>query len=181
MASDNWRDKAPYRSEFQSSDDEAHIYKASCFCGRVKYDVQGSPLDAKLCHCQDCQVLHGAPFEWVSIFAQDKVRFKRLSLDHLQFYNTKLDRCWTSTNANDRILPAKVRCSHCGTPIADEGRNMWLAYATMFRFREGEVPSAFRHSCHIFYAKRCINLMDDKKKWTGEKDTSEEWTGNEAM
>jgi hypothetical protein len=176
MSTCSWKDKAPYLPHFQKDDKAAVVRGAKCFCGRVEYEVQGNPLDAKLCHCKDCQLLHGAPFEWVTIFEKDNVRFKPTSLDHLHFYNTKLDQSWTSAKAEERNVPVKVRCSHCGTPVADEGRNMWLAYATLFGFQEAEIPAAFRHASHMFYSQRCINMMDDKIKWMGDKDTSEEWT-----
>ena len=47
------------------------------------------PLDSKLCHCRDCQKLHGAPFEWVSIFIKTDARFLS-GLDHLYFWLDEL-------------------------------------------------------------------------------------------
>ena len=155
------------------------VYQASYHCGRVKYEVRGDPLNSKLCHCRGCQKLHGAPFEWVSVFAKDQVRFPvESSLDYLYFYSSELDRGWSSSEAQERILPVKVSCSHCRTPIADEGRSMWLAFATLFGFTvEGNgIPASFQHSCHLFYNQRCINMPDDDKtKWQGHRNKSPEW------
>jgi hypothetical protein len=186
----SWRYLSPYRAEFGSSttttpqvaetdSDEIPIYNASCYCGRVQYQVRGDPANTKLCHCRGCQLLHGAPFEWVSIFSKDNVRFSpSSSLDHLYFYSSELDKGWTNQEANDRILPCKVSCEHCRTPVADEGRHMWLAFNTLFGFmteQEGGIPDAFRHSDHLFYQQRCVDISDDKMKWQGHRNKSPEW------
>ena len=185
--SSNWRENPPYQAHFSApppSITEAStkkIYSASCFCGRVQYQVLGDPMSSKLCHCRGCQMLHGAPFEWVAIFPKPHVRFTPTSsLDHLYFFNSELDQGWTSSSASDRILPTKVSCSHCRTPIADEGRNMWLAYSPLFGFtKEGGIPASFQHQCHLFYSQRCIDMSDDQTKWMGHKEKSAKWRSSE--
>ena len=68
--------------------------------------------------------------------------------NHLYFYSDSLDQGWDTREAQDRVLPVKVSCSHCRTPIADEGRHMWLAFATLFGFTieggDGGIPESFR-------------------------------------
>jgi hypothetical protein len=203
-SSSSWRFLPPYHAEFSSdvssidagkekANDKVPIYNASCYCGRVQYQVRGNPASTKLCHCRGCQLLHGAPFEWVSIFSKDSVRFpsstsSSSSLDHLYFYSSELDQGWTSRVANDRVLPCKVSCAHCRTPVADEGRHMWLAFNTLFGFTiepqqgassssssSSSIPDAFRHSDHLFYQQRCIDINDDKMKWQGHRNKSPEW------
>ncbi len=84
---------------------------------------------------------------------------------------------WGSEEADERRLPGKVSCSHCRTPIADEGRNMWLAFATLFGFTvEAGIPKGFQHSCHLFYRQRCIDMGDDAVKWQGHKNKSNQWS-----
>ncbi len=63
--------------DYASLDDPDFIpkYRAACFCGRVRYEVSGEPVDAKLCHCRVCQQLHGAPVQWAAIFHKHQVRF----------------------------------------------------------------------------------------------------------
>ena len=171
----------PYRINNEGGDNStlpctnsSEQYSASCHCGRVTYVVEGEPEDAKLCHCKGCQELHGAPFEWVAIFHKHRVSFPdRSSLNHLYFYSSEHDRGWDAQQANERILPTKVSCSHCRTPIADEGRNMWLAFATLFNFQNiSKIPIKFKHTCHLFYGQRCIDIPDDKPKWTAHKNHS---------
>lgn len=112
-----------------------NIYDAQCFCGRVRYQVRGEPSSAKLCHCQACQLLHGAPLEWVALFDKQNVRFPDpSSLEYLYFYNSQTDKAWDSSNADRRELPVKVSCTHCRTPIADEGTHLWLGFCPLFGF-----------------------------------------------
>jgi hypothetical protein len=191
----SWRDAAPYSAEFgpflarlesttsaeggrTEEDGAAAAAAASCYCGRVRYQTRGEPLSSKLCHCRGCQLLHGAPFEWVAIFEKEDVKFDPASLEFLYFYSSELDRGWTADRADQRVLPVKVSCSHCRTPVADEGRHMWLAYCPLFGFSsEAGIPESFRHSCHLFYSQRCIDLPDDQTKWTGHRNKSPEWKG----
>jgi hypothetical protein len=167
-------DDTIYNIESHSSDHDDTIYNAKCYCGRVKYQVRGDPTSSKLCHCRGCQQLHGAPFEWVSIFHKHNVRFSPKSLSFLYFYSGETDQGWDSSLANQRILPVKVSCAWCRTPIADEGRNMWLAFTTLFGFSvETGIPKTFQHTNHLFYGQRCIETPDDKVKWTGHKNNSD--------
>lgn len=150
-------------SEYANVEDENFgiKYTASCHCGAVEYQVCADPVDAKLCHCRDCQKLHGAPMQWAAIFHKQDVRLTR-GKNHLKFYNSELGE-WK------RVLPCKVSCDKCGTWIADEGRRMWLAFPTLFDFHGNQVPNAFNPSCHIFYGSRVLHVNDGIPKWSGHK------------
>lgn len=140
-------------------------YAAACHCGAVRYEVRTDPVDAKICHCRDCQVLHGAPMQWAAIFHKRDVRLTA-GIDHLRYYASHSSR-------PERTLPCKVSCARCGTPIADEGRRMWLAFPELFDFgRPRRIPAAFRPTCHIFYGLRVVDVDDDLPKWAGHKDRS---------
>ena len=148
-------------------DDPSFIpkYRARCHCGAVRYEVRADPVDAKLCHCRGCQVLHGAPMQWAAIFHKSDVRLTG-GAEHLRFYDSELDRL-------ERVQPCKVSCARCGTLIADEGRNMWLAFPTLFDFGvPRRVPDAFAPSCHIFYGARAVDVDDELPKWSGHKGQS---------
>lgn len=156
-----------FGTEYVSFDDSAFIpkYRAACFCGQVRYEVSADPVDAKLCHCRACQKLHGAPMQWAAIFHKHHVRFTA-GLDLLRFYHSEQDK-------NERILPCKVSCRQCGTPIADEGRRMWLAFPPLFDFGSGsEMPESFKPTCHLFYGQRVIDVCDNLPKWAGHKNLS---------
>jgi hypothetical protein len=103
--------------------------------------------------------------QWAAIFHKHHVRFST-GIEHLRFYNSELDK-------PGRILPCKVSCALCGTPVADEGRNMWLAFPSLFDFgTPAKVPRAFKPTCHIFHAMRIIDSSDDLPKWSGHKNAS---------
>ena len=140
-------------------------YRASCYCTAVQLEVQADPVDAKICHCRTCQRLHGAPMQWAAIFHKHDVRITK-GTDSLKFYNSE-------QNIPARILPCKVSCNLCGTPIADEGRRMWLAFPSLFDFGfPPKVPQAFRPTCHFFYGSRVVEISDGLPKWSGHKNHS---------
>lgn len=154
--------------DYASPEDTNFIarYRASCFCGAVQYEVCADPVDAKICHCRTCQTLHGAPMQWAAIFHKHHVRFIA-GVAHLSFYNSE-------QNLPERILPCKVRCAKCGTPIADEGRRMWLAFPSLFDFGcLPRVPDSFKPTCHLFYGSRAIESWNDLPRWSGHKNHSE--------
>jgi len=156
-----------FGSDYGSPEDASFVakYSARCLCAEVRYEVRADPVDAKICHCSVCQVLHGAPMQWAAIFHKRDVRFTA-GVEHLRFYNSTLD-------VKERILPCKVACSLCGALIADEGRNMWLAFPTLFDFgTPPRVPEAFKATCHIFYSMRVREVADELPKWSGHKDRS---------
>ncbi len=156
-----------FGADYGSISDPGFIakYRASCYCQTVKYEVNADPVDAKICHCIACQKLHGAPMQWAAIFHKNNVRISQ-GIEHLQFYNSEL-------NQQKRIRPCKVSCSLCGTLIADEGRNMWLAFPSLFKFgREKEIPPKFKPSCHIFYQMRVFEIDDGLPKWAAHKNQS---------
>ncbi len=159
--------KNGFGHKYASLDDSAFIpkYRAACFCGKVRYEVSAEPVDAKICHCRTCQTLHGAPMQWAAIFHKHHVRFTA-GLDQLRFFNSEL-------GINKHILPCKVSCNQCGTPIADEGRRMWLAFPTLFDFGpDTGIPDSFKPTCHLFYGQRVIDISDNLPKWSGHKNHS---------
>ena len=160
--------KNSFGPDYVSTGDQNFIpkYRARCHCGAVQYEVGADPVDAKICHCLACQKLHGAPMQWAAIFHKRDVRLNQ-GIEHLRFFNSECLK-------HERILPCKVSCGRCGTPIADEGRRMWLAFPSLFDFgRIANVPASFKPTCHIFYGSRVVDIHDDLPKWSGHKDSSE--------
>ena len=145
-------------------------YTATCHCRAVEIRVSADPVDAKICHCRNCQTLHGAPMQWASIFHKDDVEVVKGS-EHLRFFNSTSNRY--ERNQYERELPCKVSCGKCGTLIADEGRRMWMAFPSLFGFTASNVPEAFKPTCHIFYGARVMDVNDGLPKWSGHKGKSE--------
>lgn len=187
----DWQQEIPYKLCAQDDKDFKIRYRSSCLCGTVEYAVDEDPCGAKFCHCTGCQRLHGmqftvansvhcqnsycrslailftagAPFQWAAIFHKKNVRFLK-GVDSLGFLNTQ-DRC------PKHELPCKVSCTNCHSPIASEGRNMWMAFPTLFDFEDRNIPHCFQPDCHIFYAQRCMDVHDGMPKWSGHKDDSD--------
>jgi len=129
-------------------------YRARCHCNAVKYEVCSDPVDSKICHCRVCQTLHGAPMQWAAIFHKHQVRIIK-GVNQLNYYNSEI-------NKYEGILPCKVSCSLCSTLIADEGRNMWLPFPSLFDFGvPPSVPKTFKPICHVFYSMRVVDMNDD--------------------
>ncbi|NNL84733.1 MAG: GFA family protein [Myxococcales bacterium] len=160
-------DSEGFGSAYAAPADEGFIAKhsARCHCGAVRFEYCADPVDAKICHCRTCQTLHGAPMQWAAIFHKRDVRLVA-GFSELRFYNS-------DQNVQERRAPCKVSCRSCGTLLADEGRNMWLAFPTLFEFgAPPRVPEAFKPTCHIFYGSRVVSVADDLPKWSGHKDVS---------
>ena len=97
--------------------------------------------------------------QWAVIFHKRDVRFTT-GEEHLKFYHAPSRR-----EAHEQ--PCKVSCRLCGTPIADEGRRMWLAFPSLFELET--LPGPFRPSAHIFYSSRIMDVDDGLPKWSGHK------------
>lgn len=155
--------KPPYEWR---SDQFVPKYRSKCWCGYVEFEFHGDPLDAKHCHCRQCQRLHGAPFQWAVLFPKTSCRMVQNKENALHFFSTE-------TIDDTHHVPCKVSCNRCRAPLFDEGRNMIMAYPSSFLFEDGKIPLKFQPSAHIFYESRVMNVRDGVPKWSGHKGESE--------
>lgn len=162
-----WQMNIPYNSEPNSKFKSDFIpkYHGKCQCGRIEIECNCDPLDVKICHCKLCQKLHGCPMQTAVIFHKHSIRFTK-GIKHLNFYNSEV-------NKNEHILPCKVSCNFCHSLIADEGRNMFIAFPSIFDFEDGIVPQSFKPKCHIFYGQRQFDMYDELPKWIAHKQKSQ--------
>eukprot|EP00971_Amphidinium_carterae_P347893 6490157-Amphidinium_carterae.1 len=112
MAAAHWTTAPPYASDekFQPK------HSASCYCGRVAFQVNVDPLAAKICDCSACMRLHGAPCQWAVLFKKEAVQFKPSSFAFLRWYNCEHDAAYM--NGDERVLPSKVH--ERGIPVASK-------------------------------------------------------------
>ncbi|KAL0950228.1 hypothetical protein HGRIS_010215 [Hohenbuehelia grisea] len=167
--------KPPYDWMPSNKDLFVPRFICSCWCGNVQFEFHGEALDAKCCHCRDCQRLHGAPFQWAVIFPKTSVRMTKNENHSVQWFSTDI-------GSSCHYVPCKVSCGSCKSPLFDEGRNTVLAYPSAFQFpsaiHNGErmnshnVPDDLRPTCHIFYGQRIMDISDGIPKWEGHKNSS---------
>ncbi|KFH45385.1 hypothetical protein ACRE_038390 [Hapsidospora chrysogenum ATCC 11550] len=155
--------RPPYQRPDESSPEREKFEKklrGECHCGQVVYWLStDNPLDVKYCHCHDCQVLHGAPFQLTAILHKADMAFEN-GTKGLHFYKT-------GTKRAEYNLPCKVSCSQCGTFILDEGRNMVLISPSPLNLQTKQQRANFDVRRHIFYERRVKDIYDGKPKWAG--------------
>jgi len=63
------------------------MYKGSCLCGEIQYELSSEPVKVSHCHCTMCQKQHGAKFAtYASLPKSDLVYLS--GLDSLISYNS---------------------------------------------------------------------------------------------
>ncbi|KAM7218062.1 Mss4-like protein [Rhypophila decipiens] len=163
---DQWKFRAPYRVHEDNDKFEAK-WTGKCHCGKIEYQLsREKPLSSKYCHCTTCQRMHGAPFQWATIFHKEDINFTKGHHD-LGWYDP-------TNKSTTHHLPCKVQCAYCRTPIMDEGRNMILLFPTLIdgiNTKEGR--EAFKAQCHMFYPQRVVDIKDGLPKFSGLSDESD--------
>ncbi|WVQ62308.1 uncharacterized protein L199_000447 [Kwoniella botswanensis] len=198
---DDWLKEPPF-SVGADKDGWETKWRESCWCGKVAFVYNDDPAGSKICHCEDCQRLHGAPYQHSCIFHKKNVRL-----------DSDADSKWIGfLSAHGEVhplsstptpLPRKISCRACGSPLMDEGRNMIMAFPPAFEWtrthkevkqskeqnkdgnhgEEGDsgkgarkvqgFPSELKADCHIFYERRCVDVKDGLPKWRGHKEKSD--------
>ncbi|MDX2272909.1 MAG: GFA family protein [Cyanobacteriota bacterium] len=54
-------------------------WQGGCLCGHIRYQIEGDPLLAAICHCSMCRRAHAAPLVAWAMFSQSQVVFPRSS------------------------------------------------------------------------------------------------------
>ncbi|WWC58519.1 uncharacterized protein I303_101062 [Kwoniella dejecticola CBS 10117] len=108
-------------------------WRESCWCGKVAFVYNDDPSNSKICHCEDCQRLHGAPYQHSVIFHKKNVRLDSdASPEWLGFLSAHGEVHPLSSTPTP--LPRKISCRACGSNLMDEGRNMIMAFPPCFEW-----------------------------------------------
>lgn len=75
-------------------------------------------------------------FQWAAIFHKEDINFTA-GWDGLEWYDPGSKKVMHK-------LPCKVRCSHCHSPIMDEGRNMILLMPSLLKLEKQEDRDKFK-------------------------------------
>jgi len=114
------------------------MYKDSCLCGTVRYQISGDLEDIVYCHCSLCRKAQG------SAFATNG----NVHINHFQF-----------TSGEDQLtayeaFPGhnKYFCKHCGSPIISRNSE----HPDNIRVRIGSIESDIKEKpvAHIFASSK---------------------------
>lgn len=83
-------------------DSVASEMSGACHCGRVRVTMPIESVGVVVCHCADCQRLHGNSF---ALFAGDQSVVHWTGVEHMRWYR--------SSSENERAF-----CEHCGSRLA---------------------------------------------------------------
>ena len=83
--------------------------QGGCFCGRIRYEVTGTPFHETNCHCSICRRTTGAPF--VAWFSVRPSEFRLASGEPVRFRSS--------------AKGTRSFCGHCGTQLTFQGDD-WL-------------------------------------------------------
>jgi|SRR5689334_10005745 len=81
--------------------------EGGCFCGAIRYRVNGTPANSMVCHCQSCRRVAGAPvLAWLTF---DNTQFQLLSGHPAEL------------RSSERVR--RTFCAACGSHLTYEHRD----------------------------------------------------------
>jgi len=94
-------------------------HPGGCFCGHIRYEITGEPLNVTVCHCPGCKRSSGAgALPWVTVKTAD------FRLTHGELAKTRSGQ-YPKVSC-DGFGGTRTFCPKCGTPISflsDGGRS----------------------------------------------------------
>ena len=84
-------------------------YSGSCLCGEIKYEINGEPVRAANCHCDDCRKATGASYSTNFFFNED---------DIVVTQGTPKEFAHSSDKGNTMT---KQFCGNCGSQLFGSG------------------------------------------------------------
>ncbi len=113
------------------------MYKGSCLCGSVKYEVQGEIGPAYYCHCSRCRKASGSAFASNGVVA---------SKDFIVVQGAE------SLKAFSREGVHRMFCSNCGSPVIS--RRDFGPDVVRVRLGTLDTPLDKGPAAHIFAASK---------------------------
>ncbi|MBB3169718.1 GFA family protein [Simiduia aestuariiviva] len=78
-----------------------HLIAGRCYCGAVRYKIQGEIEHVCICHCRSCQLASGAPcVGWLTVERSQVM------------LSGALNECYGAPQVQ------RCYCANCGTPIS---------------------------------------------------------------
>jgi hypothetical protein len=133
------------------------VFKGSCHCGAVKFEVSGVPAWTAICHCSICRRTHSAPY--AELCAYENVRITQ-GESNLSMYNCG------GQSKEDRYF-----CSTCGSKVYSRLNHLGCCAVFLQNFTtpnhgaDGEIDPRFKMGCHIFYGSGTVSFHDKLDKF----------------
>lgn len=109
--------------------------EGGCYCGEVRYKVEGDPMFSGQCHCRECQYITGGNPNVIMAFAKDGFSF------------TKGEAKTYSRSDLDNPVTRHF-CGTCGTAIGSEAPGM--PGAIILKVGTMDDPSVFTPQMAIY-------------------------------
>jgi len=136
------------------------MYRGSCLCGEIRYQIEGELSDFGYCHCRSCRKASGSAFG-----ANAGVSRARFALSDSKSFLREFESS-----------PSKLRafCSNCGSPI--------YAYMKtspeLLRIRLGTLDTPFEKSA------KAHTFVRDNAPWhaiSGDLPQFQEWASRDVL
>ena len=131
--------------------------EGGCFCGAVRYQIEGPPLHADYCHCRMCQRVAGAPVVAWGTWPADRFTWKQGE-----------PKSFASSAKGERSF-----CPSCGTPLTCLDRtNRSLIDVTLASLDD---PAAFPPQSHARTMSRIpwLEIADGLPRYASTKSDGE--------
>ncbi len=109
-----------------------HVFKVGCLCGRVELEISGEPIAQLFCHCDDCQVVHGAAYVPESVYAASAVEI-----------SSGTPAVWT-LKRNPRFT-----CQHCATRLFIDVLSLKLRGVNGYLLPQHRFEPTFHMQCQF--------------------------------
>lgn len=128
------------------------MYKGSCLCGSIQYEIHGEVGELSFCHCKNCQKVNGSAF-----LVATKINPDEFKLNDPNHYL----KSYESSTGVFRYF-----CSHCASPLYSLRPN---ATPITMRLRVGTLNTPLSYSApdvHIYYDEKVswLNICDNAPK-----------------
>jgi len=130
------------------------MYKGSCLCGAVTYEISGTIEDIVFCHCSLCRKAQGTAFATNGLVNENE--FFLHGEENLSAYES---------------APSNIKyfCSKCGSPIMNKSKKRPAKVRIRLGSIEGDIKE--KPSAHIFASSKANwdHILDDIPQYDGYK------------
>ncbi len=132
------------------------MVNVQCLCGDIELHLSGEPVVQLYCHCDDCQLVHGAGYVPTAVYRTDDVRIVR-----------------GEPSAFRLVVTPRYSCQNCGTRLFTQG-SAALRAVNAYLLPAG----TFRPALHIYCKFARLPVIDPLPHYST---VPERWGGSEEV